>query len=310
MVGVDALELAERLDLNELASDAITTLSQLKKAGPKEGLRAALIEAVARAEKSGALNAELRGPLAARPLLPGLGGVRRDREVVHSAPSSAARRPGIPWAPYAFESRWQLDLVALTRGRVGPRPRARPTCPGRRRRCPRALLDSVRVTASTSAAARTSPAELPDLRRYWHKEGGVAISSAGLEMVLAGRRNDPAAVLAVYESVGRRDDRTIWHPWFSARIRLAAVGDRRPRRRRPVDARPPSGRRTSRSAERLLPRRAHRARAVHRPVGLLGARGPGLGQAAGRRAAADALAVRRRRRRRPTCSSTSGARPS
>ena len=56
-----ALELAERLDLNELASDAITTLSQLKKAGPKEGLRAALVEAVARAEKSGALNAELRG---------------------------------------------------------------------------------------------------------------------------------------------------------------------------------------------------------------------------------------------------------
>ena len=38
----------------------ITTLSGLKKAGPKEGLRAALLEAVDRAVATGAIHAELR----------------------------------------------------------------------------------------------------------------------------------------------------------------------------------------------------------------------------------------------------------
>ncbi len=58
--GLDALALAERLDLHELASDVITTLSNLKKAGPKDALRSALVEAVDRAVDSGAIHAELR----------------------------------------------------------------------------------------------------------------------------------------------------------------------------------------------------------------------------------------------------------
>ena len=57
----------------------------------------------------------------------------------------------------------------------------------------------MRLRASLVGRGDDVAAELQDLRRYWRKEGGVAISSAGLEMVLAGRRNDPAAVLAVYE---------------------------------------------------------------------------------------------------------------
>ncbi len=60
-VGVDALELAEELNLQELASDAITTLSVLKRTGPKEGMRAALTDAVARAQQAGAVETELRG---------------------------------------------------------------------------------------------------------------------------------------------------------------------------------------------------------------------------------------------------------
>ena len=62
-------------------------------------------------QQSGALEGRAARPLPARPLLPGLGGVRRDREVVHQR-HRARRGGGIPWAPYAFESRWQLALVA------------------------------------------------------------------------------------------------------------------------------------------------------------------------------------------------------
>ncbi len=219
VVGVDALGLAEKLDLNELASDAITTLSQLKKAGPKEGLRAALVEAVARAEKSGALNAELRGRWLLGPLLPGLGGVRRDREVVHQR-HRARRGGGHPLGAVRLRVAVAARLVALTRGQWD-RVLELTEVPGQAPPIPRALLDSVRVAVLVGRGEDVA-AEVQDLRRYWHKEGGVAISSAGLEMVLAGRRNDPAAVLAVYESVVAEMS-TIWHPWFTARIRLAAV---------------------------------------------------------------------------------------
>ena len=219
VVGVDALGLAEKLDLNELASDAITTLSQLKKAGPKEGLRAALVEAVARAEKSGALNAELRGRwLLGRSYQDWAEFDETEKWFISAIERGEAA--GIPWAPYAFESRWQLALVALTRGQWD-RVLELTEVPGQAPPVPRALLDSVRVAVLVGRGEEAA-AEVQDLRRYWRKEGGVAISSAGLEMVLAGRRNDPAAVLAVYESVVAEMS-TIWHPWFTARIRLAAV---------------------------------------------------------------------------------------
>ena len=65
VAGLDALALAEKLDLHELASDVITTLSNLKKAGPKDALRSALVEAVHRA-----VDVRRHPGRAARPLLP------------------------------------------------------------------------------------------------------------------------------------------------------------------------------------------------------------------------------------------------
>ena len=89
----------------------ITTLSQLKKAGPKEGLRAALLEAVDRAVATGAIHAELR----ARFLL---GRSYQDWARVARRPSTwfrsamkAASDAGLPYAPYGFEARWQLAWI-------------------------------------------------------------------------------------------------------------------------------------------------------------------------------------------------------
>jgi DNA-binding CsgD family transcriptional regulator len=219
VIGVEALELAERLDLNELASDAITTLSQLKKAGPKEGLRAALVEAVARAERSGALNAELRGRWL-------LGRSYQDwaefdeTEKWFTSAIERGEAAGIPWAPYAFESRWQLTWVAQTRGQWD-RVLQLTEVDGQAPPVWRAILDAMRYYVDVGRG-RDVAAELADLRRYWRKEGGVAIHSAGLEMVLAGRRGEPQAVLDTYDAVVASMS-AIWHPWFSARIRLAAT---------------------------------------------------------------------------------------
>jgi DNA-binding CsgD family transcriptional regulator len=55
-----------------------------------------------------------------------------------------------------------------------------------------------------------------------HRDGGVAINAASIEMDAAGLRGDAAAAVEVYDEVVAVLSR-IWHEWFSARIRLAAI---------------------------------------------------------------------------------------
>lgn len=220
VAGMDALALAERLDLNELVADAITTLSGLKKAGPKEGLRAALVDAVERAERTGAVMAELRGRFL-------LGRSFEDwaewdeAERWFGSAIDKALATGVPWAPYGFEARWQLAWVLHVQGRwaeaVALTQLPDPTPPP----IPRALLDSVRLLVA-QARGEDVAREVQGLRRYWEREGSIAIQAAELQTVCAGRREDAAAVLAAYdEAVSVLGG--IWHEWFSARIRLATV---------------------------------------------------------------------------------------
>ncbi|WP_167736051.1 AAA family ATPase [Nocardioides sp. 503] len=218
--GMDALALAERLDLNELASDAITTLSGLKKAGPKEGLRAALDEAVVRAERAGAIHAELRGRFFLGRSYEDWG--EFDQAVAwFSSAIARAEAAGIPWAPYGFESRWQLGMVHFYRGEWDEVVRLIEVLDPPPPPIPRALLLPLRLHVEQARGADVERA-VKALRKFWAREGSIAIHAAELEMVAASRRDDPAAALAVYaDAVSVLSG--IWHPWFSARIRLAAV---------------------------------------------------------------------------------------
>jgi DNA-binding CsgD family transcriptional regulator/tetratricopeptide (TPR) repeat protein len=218
-VGMEALALAERLDLHELASEVITTLSGLKKAGPKEGLRAALREAVVRAERSGALSSELR----ARYLL---GRSYEDwaefEETERWFRSTLDRgaQAGMPYAPYAFEARWQLAWVLDVLGRWDEAlelTRVSSDAPP----IPRALIAPLRLQILQARGADVR-AEAKALRKFWARDGGVAINASAVEMEAAGLRGDPAGAIEVYDEAVRVLS-TIWHEWFSARIRLGAV---------------------------------------------------------------------------------------
>ncbi len=85
----------------------------------------------------------------------------------------------------------------------------------------RALLDTLRATVEL-ARGEDVAGLLADLRRYWHKDGLLPIHASPMEMELAGRRGDAAGVLSSYDDAVETITR-IWHPWFTARIRLAAV---------------------------------------------------------------------------------------
>ena len=290
--GLEALALAEKLELSDLASDAITTLSGLKRAGPKEGLREALVEAVARAEESGAVQAELRGRFllgrsyqdwaefdqAEKWFRSGHRARRRGRH-----PLGAVRRSTPRWhLAWLLDARGQWDEALALLDVTG-------------QSAPRAGQGHAHGSAP---AHRVGPgpdvtAELAALRRYWPLEGLVAIYAAALGIERAGHRGDAAAAVACYQD-GVEVLTGIWHEWF---VRPDPAGRDDSRRDRGCDADAvrrragvlrPGGRAPAR-------RRPHGAPAPQGPVGLLGSRGTGLGQAARRRDAAVALAGGRRR---------------
>lgn len=216
-VGLDALALAERLDRSALVSDVVTTLSVLERSGPKEVVRAALVEAVERAQRAGAVRAELRGRFL-------LGRSFQDHgewdEAIGWFRSGCelGRGAGTPWAPYAFECRWQLGWVLVVTGRweealelldegLVPGPTI-----------PHAALQVLREQVRQ---ARGAVPDLAGLRELWEQEGLIAVHHAELWMQRAATDREPGEVLAAYDEavavVGR-----IWHRWFGARTRLAA----------------------------------------------------------------------------------------
>ena len=219
-VGLEALHLAERLDLHELVSEVITTLSTLKKTGPKEGLRHALTDAVARAEASGALSSELR----ARYLLGRSYQDWAEFDETERWFRSAIDRgveAGIPYAPFAFEARWQLAWVLVVRGRWDDALVLTDAASEAPPPIPRALMAPLRLQV-LQARGEDVCTEARALRKFWAREGGVAINASAVEIDAAGARRDAAGAIEVYDEVVGVLSR-IWHEWFSARIRLGAL---------------------------------------------------------------------------------------
>ncbi|WP_160877455.1 AAA family ATPase [Nocardioides flavescens] len=219
-VGLDALELTERLDLHELATDVEITLSQVKRTGPKEGLREALAEAVDSAVVAGALHAELRARYF-------LGRSHQDwaewaeAERWFRSAMDAAAAAGLPYAPYAFEARWQLAWVTYVTGAWDEALRlagtdGEPVAPP-----PAALLAAVGVLVRLGRGESVGE-EARALREHWEHDGAIAIHSAVAELADAASTGGPAAVLAVHDDVVGVLSR-LWTEWFSARTRLAAV---------------------------------------------------------------------------------------
>ncbi|WP_300644567.1 helix-turn-helix transcriptional regulator [Nocardioides sp.] len=211
--GLEALALAERLDLQALASEALTTVAGLKNA-PVDRVRAALAEAVAQAQAVGALNAELRGRfLLARSHQDA--GEWDDAVTWLRSAVDRAREGRVPWAPYGFEARWQWAWIEMVRGDWATADRLTDTTGDVPPPLSGAMLGSIAVVMA-QARGQDVTRQLRELRRSWPHEGAVVIGSAGVEMLVA-----PAPVRVYDDAVDLLS--RLWHPLFSARVRLAAT---------------------------------------------------------------------------------------
>ncbi len=219
--GMEALTLAERLDMPMLVSEIITTLSGLKKSGPREALREALADAVERAQRTGALHAELRGRyLLGRSHEDAAEWAEADRWFRSAVDRGA--EAGLPWAPFCLEARWQLAWVKVVTGDWDEALRLTEISQEKGAPViPRAILEPIRLSVLSGRGSNVDD-RLARLRSYWEREGSVAIHAADLQIRSAGRRGDATAALAAYDD-GVAVLSKIWHEWFGARIRLAAV---------------------------------------------------------------------------------------
>jgi len=224
-LATEALALAERLAMPELASDIVTTLSGLRvknvAGSEQDSLRRALESAIDSAGRAGAYQAELRGRWLLGRSFQDSGDWGQAVRWFRSA-MELGERAGLVWAPFSIESRWQLtwishllgewddvlELVDAVDGLSGPP-------------IPRGIIEPARL-AVLAARGEDVLDRLLALRGLWEDEGGIAVYSSGVEIEVHGRRGDAAAAIAAYDDVVAVLGR-IWGEMFGGRIRLAAT---------------------------------------------------------------------------------------
>ena len=219
---MQALGLAQKLDLAWLVADVTTTLAGIdQRSGDPETAERALAEIVEQAHRDGDAHAEMRG----RYLLAGLyherGELARAQEAYREG-FVVANAVGRPWAPYGFEARLMEALVAYERGAWDDSLQLTLVAGTAPPPIPEAMLLGVRALVSVGRGYDSSALVLEQLRPLWGLDGLVGITAAAAEIDWHGRRHDIHAVMASFERaleiVG-----AFWSEYFQARIRLTAL---------------------------------------------------------------------------------------
>ncbi|HYO39698.1 MAG TPA: AAA family ATPase [Nocardioidaceae bacterium] len=219
---MEALAIAQRLDLPALVADATTTLANIDdRAGDTESAQRVLLGVVEQASQDGDAGAELRSRYR-------LGGLHHERgdlaaaRAAYHAGHVRARDIGLPWAPYAFEARLMEALVAYETGDwdatlgltamdgQSPPPVAE------------AMLLSVRALVLGARGDPDTGRLLDRLRPLWPLDGLVGINAASAQLDWYGAQRDVPTVLATFEQAVEVLGRA-WGKGFQARIRLTAL---------------------------------------------------------------------------------------
>jgi len=214
--GLEALAMAERLNLGQVASALVTTLSSAgrMKTSPSR-FRAMMPAAIERTVASGNLAAELQ----ARFIL----ARSYEDDAEWPAAEDAFRavvelgdRTGRPWAPYAFEARHQLCSVLYVIGRWDEALTIVRTAPPGAPPLHQACLDTIRLAIRQARGERV-PARIH--RQHWPVDALLVSFSGGTE--IRGGATAPDVLRSYADAVEAMS--RAWGPGYSAVIRLAAT---------------------------------------------------------------------------------------
>lgn len=217
---VEALGLAERLNLPRLSSDIATTLAGLDQS-EGDDIDGTLQEVAAAAAATGATSAQLRA-------LTLLGRLRMERGQFAAAAevfTDAVRRAdkaGRTWAPYGFDARFHRIQVAFICGDWHRADELLAEPPTGSQPLQESLLAAAELSLVVGRGGTPSAETLSRARDHWDVDAMVAMSAAPELIALAGRDHRPQAARALYdEAVGVLA--AAWGPNFGGRVHLSAV---------------------------------------------------------------------------------------
>jgi DNA-binding CsgD family transcriptional regulator/tetratricopeptide (TPR) repeat protein len=219
----EALQLARDLDLPDIAVDATTTLARLEeRSGDPESSRRTFERIVAEAREVGDGAAELRA-------LHHLGSLDyeqgRLREALRTYLEGAERAQslGRPWAPYGLDARVLAALVAYQSGDWDEAQKIVDVTG----QSPPAIAEAALAAVGMAVAAGRGDVGaldlMPHIRRWWHRDGMIAIISGAAAIDLHGDADDLEAARAMHDDVVA----AVSHLWETcypqARIRLSGL---------------------------------------------------------------------------------------
>lgn len=217
-VALEALALAEQHDMTRLVVELGTVLAHLTTGGEAD-LRRAWEEAAARARTAGLVDAELRAHYFLGRLLHGAGQVEESVDLFRRV-VVAGERAGMPWSPFVAEARVLQASALVHLGRLDEARSLLDVSGGEPPLVFEWLYFAHDLLIDVGLRGRPDHSVFVRLREHWSRDGLTAIIAGTAELALAGRSDDPAAAVRVYDDVVATVA-PMWHEWFQARLRLA-----------------------------------------------------------------------------------------
>ncbi len=219
-VALQALELAERHDLQSLAVELHTTIAGLDPtsgSSPVAGWRAA----ADRARRAGLIEPELRA-------LYLLGRLHHDEGDLGAAVAvyreviARSEVGGLTWSPYPAEARLLLAVALTHQGLLDDAWELLDVSGQNPPMVFEWLYFAHQMLITIGIRGEAKPKALERLRDYWGTDGLTAISAGTAELLRAAAAGDAATAVSVYDDVLAAVV-PLWHEWFQARMRLATI---------------------------------------------------------------------------------------
>jgi DNA-binding CsgD family transcriptional regulator/tetratricopeptide (TPR) repeat protein len=219
----EALNLAHRLSLADVAADAATTLANLEeRAGDPDTSKRVLEKIVAQARADGDVAAELRG-------LHHLGSLHFELAQLDEAlpvyrlASLRAVDSGRPWAPYGLDARLMAAVTSYVMGDWDTAERVVDVTGQSPPGTAEAVLAAAGMAVAAGRGDSTALGLIRHLRPWWDRDGMIAILSGSAAIDLHGDSGDLESALAMHDDVVDSVSRLWQVQSFRARIRLSAL---------------------------------------------------------------------------------------